>query len=72
MMRLMSIGFLLISIAFTAVAQDKVITNADAMFKSRDFIGAINLYKKALRKTDDLTKQQHIAYQIGLFILSNE
>ncbi len=66
MMRLMSIGFLLISIAFTAVAQDKVITNADAMFKSRDFIGAINLYKKALRKTDDLTKQQHIAYQIGL------
>ncbi len=66
MYRLISICIIILSIAFSAVAQDKLLVSADAVFDSRDYLGAISLYKKALRKTDDFTKQQHIAYQIGL------
>jgi len=39
---------------------------ADAYYGSRDYVAAIKLYKKAIRKTDDLTQQQHIARQIAI------
>jgi len=52
--------------ALCAKGQDKVLDNANAMFDSRNYVGAINLYKKALRKTVDYAKQQEIANSIAL------
>ena len=57
---------ILVFFALYAKGQDKVLDNANAMFDSRNYVGAINLYKKALRKTVDYTKQQEIATSIAL------
>jgi len=49
-----------------ALGQEKVLVNANLLFSNHDYVGAISFYKKALRKTDDHTKQQHIAHSIAL------
>ena len=56
----------LLLFAFGAIAQQKTLVNADALFVERDYVGAISLYKKALRKTDDFNKQQQIAHSIAM------
>lgn len=66
MKRLVLTYLLLMVFVICVKGQDKVLVNADAMFDDRDFVSAISLYKKALRKTVDIAKQQKIANNIAL------
>ncbi|MFK5857154.1 MAG: OmpA family protein [Bacteroidota bacterium] len=57
---------ILVFIVLSTLAQEKALVNADKMYDNRDYVGAINLYKKALRKTVDFTEQQQIAHRIAM------
>ena len=48
------------------VAQNKSMVSADTYFEKRDYVHAIKHYKKAIKKSDNLTDQKNIAYQIAI------
>jgi len=48
------------------LAQNKAMLTADNYFSKRDYVQAIKLYKKAIRKSDEFKEQKRIAYQIAL------
>ncbi len=66
MKQLLKICVLILLFAGSVTAQDKTMSIADAQFENRDYVEAIVLYKKALRKTKDHKQQQQIACRIAL------
>ncbi len=65
-MKKIKLTYIFIMISILLTAQVKEITSADKLFEIRDYTGAIQQYKKALRKTSELQKQQEIAYRIAM------
>ncbi len=56
----------LLVISSCVFAQNKTVDDASIMFEKRNYVGAIRLYKKALRNTDDANLQQQIAHNIAM------
>ena len=61
------LALILVAILFQGViAQNKHLDKAEILFDSRDYVGAVKLFRKALRNTDNINEKQQIAAKIAL------